>query len=159
MAIPRRWQILRQTITLSGPVSANALARLSRCALCAAVFFYCADGAEGYLMSFMQLELYADRAYIIDGPMGRDIIPMSIIGPIEGLDIGEIDDDSPAWPEACAALRDYVDGDISEAYSIELTRPGYVGRYQAPGYMDCTPWQYGEDEEALNEMLREAYAD
>lgn len=111
-------------------------------------------------MSFMELELFADQAYIVDGPCGLDVIPFSLIGRIDGLDKpGEIDDESPAWADACAALRDFVEGDINDAYTIELTRPGYLGRYQAPGYMDSTPWQFGTNKHTLASELRELYAD
>jgi NAD-dependent SIR2 family protein deacetylase len=38
-------------------------------------------------------------------------------------------------------------------------RPHYAGRYSAPGYMDCTEWEYDTNKHRLKATLRELYGD
>lgn len=35
----------------------------------------------------------------------------------------------------------------------------YAGRYSAPGYMDCTDWNYDTNKRRLERTLRELYGD
>lgn len=39
------------------------------------------------------------------------------------------------------------------------TRKCYAGRYSAPGYMDCTEWEYDTNKRRLERTLREQYGD
>lgn len=108
-------------------------------------------------MSFMQLELIEDQAYLVDTDNGIEHIPAHIVGILEGLSPGDtIDDDSELWPDACSLLRDYLES-TEEPNSIELSKPGYVGRYQAPGYMDSTPWTYSANRRELTRDLKDLY--
>jgi hypothetical protein len=38
-------------------------------------------------------------------------------------------------------------------------RAQYAGRYQAPGYLDCTEWSFGTNKRELERELRSMYAD
>lgn len=39
----------------------------------------------------------------------------------------------------------------------EHARPHYAGRYSAPGYLDCTDWEYDTNLRRLRRTLRETY--
>jgi hypothetical protein len=80
-------------------------------------------------MTFMQAQMTNRQDwYLIDGPMGVDVIPADLIGSLE------IDTESNDIP---AGLRDYCEN--LTCYRIERVR-GFGVRSSAPGYMDCTPW-------------------
>ena len=36
---------------------------------------------------------------------------------------------------------------------------GYFGRYSAPGYLDCTPWEYSASRVELERLLADLYGD
>lgn len=55
-----------------------------------------------------------------------------------------------------AQLRDYLP---AEAERIEVTPPGYLGRYSAPGYMDCTDWSFDTNLSSLRRTLRDYYGE
>lgn len=38
-------------------------------------------------------------------------------------------------------------------------RNQYAGRYSAPGYMDCTDWNFGTNKRELERELRDMYGD
>jgi hypothetical protein len=44
-----------------------------------------------------------------------------------------------------------------EAQCIQLTRIGYLGRYQAPGYLDATDWSFDRNRRRLERELRQMY--
>ncbi|MBF6571693.1 MAG: hypothetical protein IVW54_22870 [Candidatus Binataceae bacterium] len=70
----------------------------------------------------------------------------------------EIDDAGAdlAAHELAARLRDYVEGRHIE--SIEAIE-GYFGRYSAPGYLDCTDWNFSRNARELTRELRDMYGE
>ena len=42
--------------------------------------------------------------------------------------------------------------------SVSYVR-GYFGRYSAPGYLDCTPWEYSASRVELERLLTDLYGD
>lgn len=46
-----------------------------------------------------------------------------------------------------------------ETYWKSPSRNYYAGRYSAPGYMDCTDWEYGKNKRALIRELKDLYGD
>lgn len=40
---------------------------------------------------------------------------------------------------------------------FKVPRKQYAGRYSAPGYMDCTDWEYGSNKRRLERELRDMY--
>ena len=102
-------------------------------------------------MGFMEPEVYATAYLEIDGPMGGEIIPCDVFD-LTDEEIAAINE-SHIVPDA---MRQYTEN--REIWTVER-KHGFVGRYQAPGYMDCTPWSAGEDEAKLREELDEMYGD
>lgn len=49
----------------------------------------------------------------------------------------------------------YIDSG-STIESVTVVR-GYFGRYSAPGYLDCTEWEYDTNLRRLKKTLREMY--
>lgn len=102
-------------------------------------------------MSAMKLELYADDYYTVQANHGEThIVPVSVCG-----HLGETDIDP-------AGLADYIDGKIDlrpDGTADAELLTGYVGRYQMPGYLDCTDWSADADAETLAAELRDLYGD
>lgn len=55
-----------------------------------------------------------------------------------------------------STLREYVP---SEPEAIEVTKPGYLGRYSMPGYLDCTDWEFSTSLRKLQASLRAMHGD
>ena len=47
----------------------------------------------------------------------------------------------------------------ADASTFTRLRNQYAGRYSAPGYMDCTPWEYDTNVRRLERTLRQLYAE
>jgi len=47
----------------------------------------------------------------------------------------------------------------ADASTFAKLRNQYAGRYSAPGYLDCTPWEYDTNVRRLERTLRELYAE
>lgn len=64
-----------------------------------------------------------------------------------------VDENEAGVPDVLAKrLRDYVGlGSISEIEAIE----GYFGRWSAPGYLDCTEWQFDKTLRGIREALQD----
>ena len=93
-------------------------------------------------MAFMQPETYHGPYYVVDtGACGITFIPCDV---------------HPGASDP-AELRDYVES-TSDPTGWELeVKTGWLGRYQAPGYLDCTDWTPGDSEEELLAELRDMY--
>ena len=100
-------------------------------------------------MPFMKLECYETDYYEIDGPMGIDVVPADNA---EDLNPSEFDASGPIP----LALRDYCEN--TQFWTIER-KHGWLARYSAPGYMDCTPWVVGKTRERAEGYAREYYGD
>jgi hypothetical protein len=96
---------------------------------------------------FMEPEVYETDYILIDTNIGTECIPADVVD----YQPSEEDQDSEEIPDE---LRDYVEG--NEMYSIER-KHGWVGRMQAPGYLDATDWSWGDTEEEVMDQLREYY--
>ena len=46
-----------------------------------------------------------------------------------------------------------------DTYWESPSRNWYAARYQAPGYMDCTEWNYGKNKRELERETRDMYGD
>ncbi len=53
-------------------------------------------------------------------------------------------------------LRDYIEGNHLHALEIKT---GYGARLSAPGYLDCTEWDFFETEDEAEEHLDETYGE
>lgn len=60
------------------------------------------------------------------------------------------------WNALVSWLKDYAP---DEPEAIEVTAPGYLGRYSAPGYMDCTDWTFSTNLRVLQSELRDMYGE
>lgn len=57
-----------------------------------------------------------------------------------------------AFERLSACVRSYVGpGEITEVEVVE----GYFGRYSAPGYLDCTDWQFDKTLRGIREALND----
>jgi hypothetical protein len=106
--------------------------------------------------SFMKPEIYEGDAYEVETSNGTEIVPADLVGHI-GLKAGEsIDDDDPRFADAVESMHDYLEG--SNATEITM-KHGWLGRYQAPGYMDATEWSIYDSKEEAEKELQEMYGD
>jgi hypothetical protein len=103
-------------------------------------------------MAFMERETLEDDCYVVDTIDGTYIVPLHVSG-----FVGD--------PETCDAselaegLQPYVEGKIGKRTPVELHRGVWVGRLQAPGYLDSTDWIWAETEEELEAELTELYGE
>jgi hypothetical protein len=105
-------------------------------------------------MGFMRPVVYETDYLDIDGPMGCEVIPCDV------ADYRPTKEQS----EGAATDRFEIPSEIAmycentRAHSIER-KHGWVGRYSAPGYMDCTSWTSGESEAEVRAELDRLYGD
>lgn len=87
-------------------------------------------------MSFMNLYSYRTEVYVVETTCGTEVIPS---------DVCKFSD-----------VSQYVEGKVLD---VE-TRTGWIARYSANGYMDCTPWcgPYDTEEEAVS-YCRDLFGD
>ena len=112
------------------------------------------DGAK--TMGFMQPEIYRGRAYVVECCHGEThVVPADVAGDVDSPDGTSWDADDKAFESLAARLRDYLPG---QAESIEI-KAGWLGRYQAPGYLDCTEWALYATAREAREELAEMYGD
>ena len=71
----------------------------------------------------------------------------------EWADYGQAEDLKSARCNECGRELD------PETYWESKSRNWYAGRYSAPGYLDCTDWNYGTNWRKLNAELRMLYGD
>jgi len=76
-----------------------------------------------------------------------DFLPEDVIG-VFGHAIGE-----DLTDEEVSQLADYVEGTPESATVI----CGWFGRMRAPGYMDCTSWEFADNYTGIAESLVSAY--
>jgi hypothetical protein len=109
------------------------------------------------MSSFMEPEVLGGFWYVLDGPMGGEVLPADIVGKV----------DMSAFTARLVASMGAVDvpdelldfAENGRIDSLELKK-GYCARLSAPGYLDCTEWcgPYPTAEEAMA-ALREMYPD
>jgi len=101
-------------------------------------------------MSFMQPEIYEASYWEVDGNCGVDIIP-EFVHPTLPVDASD--------KEVKAQIPQLMEfTESTEIYGAEI-HTGFIGRYSAPGYMDCTPWVSGSTEREVAEYLEEFYGE
>lgn len=54
---------------------------------------------------------------------------------------------------------DECNGTVNPDTFWKSPRPQYAGRYSAPGYLDCTGWNYGTNKRQLEKELRGLYGE
>jgi len=109
-------------------------------------------------MGFMQPEILDKaRVFCVGTSEGSFYVPDDCFTPHPILSVGVTvtEEDGAIFKLLRDGVRDYVSGSIE---SIEVS-VGYLGRYQAPGYMDCTDWHFGTNKRQLERELREAYGE
>lgn len=112
-------------------------------------------------MSFMEIEILdKDRVFEVDTDYGLYYVPADCAMPPDCLALGVqvTDDDEPIFEALTKLVNEYVPVDAGRINSITV-RLGYLGRYQAPGYMDSTDWMFGTNHKQLVRELKETYGD
>lgn len=64
---------------------------------------------------------------------------------------GDVVDGGMSVPIRNSELRDFVDGEIEDCEAVF----GYFGRWQMPGYLDCTDWDFDTNKRRLMQSLRQ----
>lgn len=113
-------------------------------------------------MPFMEEEIL-DKDYVfeVDTNQGIFYIPSSVVTPPPALRHDfSITEDSDPWifEKLCEWCNNYVPGGKEGIYEITI-RYGYLGRYQAPGYMDATDWSFSKNFRELRKDLKEMYGE
>lgn len=79
-----------------------------------------------------------------------------IYGPMDGVEVTLRDGSSFVFPN-------FAWEDVRETYDprdvTEVGIRGFFGRYSAPGYLDCTEWDFDASESKLLARLNEMYGD
>jgi hypothetical protein len=116
---------------------------------------YVGESKRTLAEAFMKPEIYEGDAYVAEGNMGGGVIPADLVGEL-GLNVGDIVKQGDANFEGVKeALADFIEGEIFEV-SFEH---GWLGRYQAPGYMDATEWALYKSQEEAEKHLQDMYGD
>jgi len=108
-------------------------------------------------MGFMELDipsLTKARHVVVDTQDGTYIVPNHLVNTdvLKALvDLGGVDRFHFLFDEFARLLQDYVEPKADRWNAIDVTKPGYVGRYSAPGYMDCTDWHFSTSLKELYE--------
>lgn len=101
-------------------------------------------------MAFMQRQVSELQFwYELDGPMGVEFIPQSLVGTFDCESL-ETPCDTPE------PFKLYTEN--SKVWSIEL-RQGYGARLSAPGYMDRTEWCVFDSVAEAETYLEETYGE
>lgn len=111
-------------------------------------------------MAFMELEvLPRARVFEVDTKEGIFWIPNDCVSPHPALKEGEcIQPDDEIGEALVPILGPYLMGGPDSIQEI-CVRFGYLGRYQAPGYMDATEWSFDTNYRTLVRDLRDMYGD
>lgn len=85
----------------------------------------------------MEPEVYEGKAWQVESTHGTQYIPREVCGR--------------------DTVLDYIEGSVSNPdEDIQLVK-GWLGRMQAPGYLDATDWCFGATEEEVLQQLRDYY--
>jgi hypothetical protein len=104
---------------------------------------------------FMHPTVQQADYFMVETEQGTDYVPADVVRLPFDVNFkarGCFDEDSPEFPALVDALQPYVTGsDISEV----SPRSGWLARYSAPGYLDCTDWSAHDSErEAWEDLIR-----
>jgi len=87
---------------------------------------------------------------MVETTHGTEYLPDDVVAVPGAYSVGQTVSDGDL-----VLFRDYVEGTPESAECVY----GFFGHYSAPGYMDCTPWDFDTDEDALVERLDDYYGD
>lgn len=110
-------------------------------------------------MGFMEPQVYAGKAYVVETNHGTEIVPHDLAG-------GLMANDGRRMEVGVTVDGDGVDSRPLHMYlepgakihTVELKR-GYLARMSAPGCLDCTPWELHDTAAEAEASLRENYMD
>jgi hypothetical protein len=94
-------------------------------------------------MAFMQKQVYVGTFFEVDTTTGVEVIPCDVAG----IDV-------PCFP--AEALQDYLEGAPMVTDEPCEVKEGWLARWHAPGYMDCTSWTAHKTEQAAHAYLDES---
>lgn len=98
-------------------------------------------------MPFMHPYVEHTQFYLVETTDGTECIPHDVCGTVN---------DPRDLQPYCEGTVDF-DEDLPPAEQVPELKTGWIGRYSAPGYMDCTSWQWADFEAELWESLIDAY--
>jgi hypothetical protein len=97
-------------------------------------------------MSFMQLQIHKGDGWIIRTDNGDMPIPDWDAPDVDALrqKIGE----KVCIGDFCGYLE-----------SVDYIKRGWWARMSAPGYLDCSPWEFDTSERRIRRTMRDLYGD
>lgn len=100
---------------------------------------------------FMVPEIREDRNILmIDTVDGITVLPCDLLGMPDPPPSDCGPDEAEAW---ITEVNKYVNG-INDPEGLFEPVKGYVVRLHAPGFSDCTPWEYCEDADDVRSWLQ-----
>ena len=112
-------------------------------------------------MAFMEQEIIGPLPiYVIDTRHGLFAVAEEDSGELPVGDIAAMMDERP--DKVWAAIREFspeILDSPDDILEVERVENGWLGRYQAPGYMDSTDWTWGTSKEEVVEELESLYGD
>jgi hypothetical protein len=93
-------------------------------------------------MAFMQKEVFVGTFFEVDTTAGVEVIPTDVIGRTASTHV--------------EALLNYLEGAPMDADELCEVKEGWLARWHAPGYLDCTSWTAHKTEQAAHAYLDES---
>ena len=93
-------------------------------------------------MGFMQKQVCVCTFFEVDTTAGIEIVPCDVIGRTVATDV--------------CALLNYLEGTPLDLDELCEVKAGWLARWHAPGYMDCTSWSAHKTEQAAHAYLDES---
>jgi len=87
----------------------------------------------------MEKEIYFGMAWVVDGPMGIEVVPYDLCSRDE--------------------LPEYTTNAGFEEYWEVEEKEGWLARMTMPGYLDSTEWTIHDSEEEAEKYLEEYYGE
>lgn len=96
-------------------------------------------------MAFMQKQVELGTYFSVETTVGTEIVPTDVIGRTVATHV--------------EALLNYLEGNPLDDEETCEVRTGWLARWYAPGYPDCTPWTAFQSERAAHAYLDESDED
>lgn len=97
-------------------------------------------------MAYMQKQVEFATYVTVETTAGTEIVPTDLVGLNEQCFPAE-------------ALADYLEGEPLDPAEPVVPKTGWLARWSAPGYMDCTPWTAFASEQSARDYLDESDED
>lgn len=116
---------------------------------------YMKDGSKHRSGSHLEPQVTTkQRGWRVESRNGTDFVPNDVVRVPYILATGRpIRKDDALFEFFRGVLKDYIEGD--EIVEIEVIGPCYFVRLSAPGFLDCTEWQFAHTMRDVRRIVRE----